>query len=158
MMDRRCGIYVPPGQVPVFGAAADSGVVVECPNDAGDKSFFVSLGDGLCARVPVCPEHLAWCERREEVQRVYAEVKAERERAHRVHGATSMEEQPPSDPYGVRRDILGEEVGEVHKEYNEARHEGRPVDLGKLYKELIQVAAMATGWADKVGAVLRRRT
>lgn len=76
---------------------------------------------------------------------IWAEIREERIRAHRKHGQTSMESQPP-DAWR-RYMILAEEVGEVAKEYNEADHEGRPVDLAKLRKELIQVAAMAGAWA-----------
>lgn len=57
-----------------------------------------------------------------------------------------MESSPPDT---LRRlAILTEEVGEVAKEFNEAEHDGRPVDLARLRKELVQVAAMAGAWAD----------
>lgn len=82
---------------------------------------------------------------------VYAEVAAERARAHALHGDTSMESYPPEDPTGKRYRILVEEVGEVAKEFNDADHDGRPVDLQHLRKELIQVAAMASAWADAIG-------
>lgn len=77
---------------------------------------------------------------------VFDEVRAERERAHTKHGDTSMESSAP-DTYR-RLAILTEEVGEVAKEFNDAEHDQRPVDLVKLRKELIQVAAMAGAWAD----------
>ena len=67
---------------------------------------------------------------------------------HAKHGATSMESTPAHDPKGRRYRILVEEVGEVAQEFNDAEHEGRPVDLVKLRKELLQVSAMAGAWAD----------
>lgn len=79
---------------------------------------------------------------------VWEEARQERIRAHRKHGDTSMESQAP-DAWR-RYMILAEEVGEVAKEYNDADHEGRPVDLAKLRKELIQVAAMAGAWAAAI--------
>lgn len=81
---------------------------------------------------------------------VYREVRDERERAHSKHGATSMESFDDDDMN--RLAILVEEVGEVAKEFNEARHDDRPVDLAKLRKELIQTAAMALAWADAIPA------
>lgn len=77
---------------------------------------------------------------------VYDEIRAERERAHAKHGATSME-QAPVDSHD-RLAILTEEIGEVAKEFNDARHRGGPIDRVALRKELIQVAAMAAAWAD----------
>jgi hypothetical protein len=82
---------------------------------------------------------------------IYREVRAERERAHAKHGETSMESADPLDPAGVRRDIIMEEVGEISREYNEARHERRPVDPAALRSELVQLAAMAVAWADALG-------
>lgn len=79
---------------------------------------------------------------------IYGEILAERERAHAKHGATSMERFPVDDMN--RLAILVEEVGEVSKEFNEARHDARPLDLYRLRKELIQVGAMAAAWADAV--------
>lgn len=79
---------------------------------------------------------------------VYDELKAERARAHALHGDTSMESYPVDDLN--RLAILVEEVGEVSKEFNEARHDGRSVDLVKLRKELIQTATMAVAWADRI--------
>lgn len=77
---------------------------------------------------------------------VWAEVRNERIRAHSYHGDTSMED---CDPLAERRlRVLVEEVGEVAKEYNDAEHDGRPVDRAALRKELIQTAAMAGAWAD----------
>lgn len=84
---------------------------------------------------------------------IWNEVAAERVRAHAKHGATSMESMPVDDPDGARRDIITEEIGEVAREFNEARHDRRSVDLAKLRKELIQVAAMTGAWADAIGAL-----
>lgn len=80
---------------------------------------------------------------------VLFEVQTERERAHAKHQDTSMEAFPADDLN--RLAILDEETGEVAKEFNEARHDGRRVDLVKLRNELIQVAAMAMAWADACG-------
>lgn len=80
---------------------------------------------------------------------IYAEVAAERLRAHAKHGDTSMESFPVDDLN--RYTILVEEIGEVGKEFNEARHDGRSVDLARLRKELIQSAAMCVAWADACG-------
>ena len=44
--------------------------------------------------------------------------------------------------------ILGEEFGEVGHEVNESIN--RPVDLQKLHDELIQVAAVAVAWSERV--------
>jgi NTP pyrophosphatase (non-canonical NTP hydrolase) len=88
---------------------------------------------------------------------VYDEIAAERQRAHAKHGDTSMENLPATDM--TRLSVLMEEVGEVAREYNEARHRTHrnllpqgeretAVDLAALRKELIQVAAMAAAWAD----------
>lgn len=79
---------------------------------------------------------------------IWTEVQAERERAHAKHGEMSMDLLDPLDPFGVRRDVITEEWGEVAREYNDARHEGRGVDPGRLRKELIQVAVVAGAWAD----------
>jgi hypothetical protein len=80
---------------------------------------------------------------------IWDEVRAERERAHAKHGETSMESAGAHDPTGRRLRILVEEVGEVAKEFNDADHDQRPVDLALLRKELIQVSAMAGAWADR---------
>jgi NTP pyrophosphatase (non-canonical NTP hydrolase) len=76
---------------------------------------------------------------------IWDEVQAERDRAHAKHGDTSMEALPVDDL--TRLTVLMEEVGEVAREFNEARHHP-PLDRGRLRKELIQVAAMAGAWAD----------
>lgn len=75
---------------------------------------------------------------------IWTEVAAERERAHAKHRETSMEQQPVDAL--LRLSILTEEVGEVAKEMNDARHFGY-LDHAALRKELIQVAAMAGAWA-----------
>ena len=79
---------------------------------------------------------------------IYGEVRAERQRAHTLHGDTSMESYPVDSL--DRLAILTEEVGEVAKEFNEARHDNRSVDLVRLRKELVQTAAMAAAWADSI--------
>lgn len=76
---------------------------------------------------------------------IWTEVQAERERAHAKHGKTSMESLPVNDL--TRLTVLMEEVGEVAREFNEARHRGS-LDFPALRKELIQVTAMAGAWAD----------
>lgn len=81
---------------------------------------------------------------------IYDEIRYERNRAHVKHGATSMESAPPDDPTGRRYRILSEEVGEVAREFNDAEHDQHPVDLARVRKELIQVAAMAAAWADRI--------
>lgn len=82
---------------------------------------------------------------------VWNEVEAERARAHTKHGATSMESMDPLAL--IRLSILMEEVGEVAREFNDARHHGVEPDASALRKELIQVAAMAGAWADVLGAL-----
>lgn len=79
---------------------------------------------------------------------LYDEITVERERAHEKHGDTSMESFDTDDMN--RLAILMEEVGEVAREFNEARHGDRPLDVGRLRKELIQTAAMAVAWADAI--------
>lgn len=78
--------------------------------------------------------------------KIYDEIDDERRRAHAKHGATSMEATPVDDMN--RLAILLEEVGEVAFEFNEARHASRRIDVMKLRTELIQIAAVATAWAD----------
>lgn len=90
--------------------------------------------------------HTFLCGRLCALSDIFGEIAAERIRAHEKHGDTSMESSAPDT---LRRlAILTEEVGEVAKEFNDAEHDGRPVDLVRLRKELIQVAAMAAAWAD----------
>ena len=81
---------------------------------------------------------------------IYAEVRAERERAHAKHGDKSMESWAASDY--ARLSILMEEVGEVAREFNDAEIGERDMDLTAVRAELIQVAAMAVAWADAIGS------
>lgn len=118
-----------------------------CRPDYGDNARRIAHVV-LTAAVPLLRK--AW--EQERGQDVYAEVRAERERAHRKHGETSMESSPASDPTGRRYRVLAEEVGEVAREFNDAEHDHRPVDLAALRGELIQVAAMAAAWADACSA------
>lgn len=46
--------------------------------------------------------------------------------------------------------VLGEELGEVGHEINEGIGTGRAVDLLKLRKELVQVAAVAVAWVESL--------
>lgn len=82
---------------------------------------------------------------------IYAEIAAERDRAHAKHGAKSMESAAWDDMKRLR--ILMEEVGEIAKVFNE-------FDLGVITlaearqqcrRECIQTAAMATAWAEGAG-------
>lgn len=81
---------------------------------------------------------------------IFDEMRAERERARKKHAASNMEEMPLDDTR--RFTILTEELGEVAKEFNEARWKQAPVDLAKLRKELIQLASAAAAWADNIPA------
>lgn len=81
---------------------------------------------------------------------IFDEMRAERERARKKHAASNMEEMPLDDTR--RFTILTEELGEVAKEFNEARWRHAPVDLAKLRKELIQLASAAAAWADNIPA------
>lgn len=87
---------------------------------------------------------------------VYQEVAAERERAHTKHGPNSMESY--STRSVIRYTILAEEVGEIAKEFNEAEARGgqHTLDLERLRTERIQVAAMASAWADRISFDLRK--
>lgn len=80
-------------------------------------------------------------------------IQAEATRAHILHGEKSM-------LYGSndrRFRILGEEVGEVARELNDADIEGRSVDKDKIEKELIQVAAMAATWIEALNQAPYRK-
>ena len=77
---------------------------------------------------------------------IYDEIRTERERAHAKHGDKSMESWQPGDH--ARLAILLEEVGEVAREFNEAKLGETDIDLTALRAELVQVAAMAAAWAD----------
>lgn len=77
---------------------------------------------------------------------IYQEIHDERRRAVVLHGISAMD-----SPYlhpGKRLAILVEEVGEVAKEL--CVGEGEPIDVPHLREELIQVAAMASAWADQL--------
>lgn len=76
---------------------------------------------------------------------VYDDVASERARAHLKHKdgpGSSREVAAWDDPMWTP--ILGEEYGEVCSAVND----GEPLE--NLYAELVQVAAMATAWADSV--------
>lgn len=77
------------------------------------------------------------------------ELRSERIRAHEKHRDHSMESWPVLSP--ERYLVLAEEVGEVAKEFNDAKVEGRPIDEAALRKELVQVAAMAAAWVAALG-------
>lgn len=81
---------------------------------------------------------------------VYNDFAAERDRAHRRHATTSAESSAASDPTGRRLRILIEEVGEVAREFNDADHEQRTVNLGNVRRELVQVGAMAASWCASI--------
>ena len=96
---------------------------------------------------------------------VWKVAKSERIRAHMKHGDTSMEALPVTDM--TRLSVLMEEVGEVAREFNEARHRThadllpqaereQSIDLSALYNELIQVTAMAGAWADRVAVEMTK--
>jgi hypothetical protein len=75
---------------------------------------------------------------------VLTEIVNEMDRAHMLHGRTSM--LGPELSEGNRLAILVEEVGEVAKEMCEGEIAQRETDWAAQRKELIQVAAMATAW------------
>jgi len=75
-------------------------------------------------------------------------VQAEATRAHLKHGDKSM--LGPGRTHDRRMTIVTEEVGEVAREINDADVEGRPVDEGKLVKELLQSAAMLLTWVEAI--------
>lgn len=79
---------------------------------------------------------------------IWADITAERARAHAKHGATSCEGLAVDDP--GRLPILVEEVGEVAKELNDRRHltwPRTPANVDALLRmELVQVAAVAVAW------------
>jgi NTP pyrophosphatase (non-canonical NTP hydrolase) len=81
---------------------------------------------------------------------VYAEVHAERVRAHTKHAArgNSREDQPWYDHEWLP--ILVEEVGEVAHELTYDTHDKDRAHW--LRKELVQVAAMACAWIDAIDA------
>lgn len=83
---------------------------------------------------------------------VFVEVWEERERAHTKHGPNSIEEVPADDLRFLA--TLVEEVGEVaqtltYDKVAAAVFDG-VVPLQRTREELIQVAAVATAWADAI--------
>jgi NTP pyrophosphatase (non-canonical NTP hydrolase) len=62
----------------------------------------------------------------------------------------------PRNTDGTRLTILLEEVGEVAQELNDARGEGRPIHLGRLRNELVQVAAVAVAWCEAIDVDIAR--
>ncbi len=75
---------------------------------------------------------------------LWAEIDAERTRAHEKHGPNSCE---GLSAFDLRRlPILTEEVGEVAAELNEGDIRYRQLITGGLRAELVQVAAVAIGW------------
>lgn len=77
------------------------------------------------------------------------DVRAERHRAHLKHSGRngngkSAEEMPHDDPLWLP--VLTEELGEVAREICDHRY-SRP---HALHAELIQLAAMASAWADSI--------
>ena len=83
---------------------------------------------------------------------IYDEVAQERHRAQEKHGHRAMESMPVTAL--LRFTILAEEVGEVAKEFNDAAGRDGQLDLLAVRGELIQVAAMALGWAEQIGEQL----
>lgn len=56
----------------------------------------------------------------------------------------------PEMTHAERFAVLGEEVGEAGHEVNEGVGPGRSIDLKKLRKELIEVAAVAVAWVEAI--------
>lgn len=99
----------------------------------------------------------------DELRTIYWEIDEERDRAHRKHGKSSMAAQPPDSIDRIV--ILLEEVGELAKEFNDARHRARSrpwwlrllrpgryatLDLPSVRKEAVQIAAMAADLAESI--------
>lgn len=154
---------------PSVAAGVSSRTPTEDRTDETPK--FAIVGDFLCVEVDGCTcdgghefPHRDYCGLEPaislaemhallagETPRIYAEIAAERERAHAKHGDKSMESAAWDDMKRLR--ILMEEVGEIAKVFNE-------LDLGVITlavarqqcrKECIQTAAMATAWAEGAG-------
>lgn len=81
---------------------------------------------------------------------IYDEIAAERQRAHDLHGSTSLENYAGAALHWQALPVVGEEYGEVCRELNDARHDNRLPDKVKLRRELVQLAAMAAAWADNI--------
>lgn len=73
---------------------------------------------------------------------IYDFIDDARLEAHRKHGSNSLESLPGDDPKWLP--VLVEEVGEVARALT---YDGNKEELRK---ELIQVAAVASAWADKL--------
>jgi hypothetical protein len=93
---------------------------------------------------------------------IYDDIRTERERAHAAHGTTSMEALAITDL--ARLAVLVEEMGEVAREFNDARHHASGqsgtmsgVSLDRLRNELVQLAAIAAAWADNIDHHLSQR-
>lgn len=78
---------------------------------------------------------------------VYDDIRLERERAFKLHGEASIERLPADAPEWLA--ILTEEVGEVARALLES--DSDPRLSSDLYAELIQVAAVASAWAEALG-------
>lgn len=86
--------------------------------------------------------------RRPEHLQVVADITDERERQYALimAGTIPMPCEDPATPDAYRLGVLVEEVGEVAKEVHEGS--AATVDEHRLYDELVQVAAVATAWAE----------
>jgi len=79
------------------------------------------------------------------IKRVFELIRAERDKQDKKWGANAIRTVGPDS----RMCILAEEVGEAAEVVNRMRDEG--VDLtSELRKELIQVAAVAVAWLEKI--------
>lgn len=74
----------------------------------------------------------------------------ERLRAHAKHADTSMEQKPWDD--SAWGDVVGEELGEIHRARNEYRHGNLTLDeyKAKLREELVQLGAMSEAWTAAI--------
>lgn len=95
-------------------------------------------------------EQTIWTNRRRPVADLYAEIQAERERAHLKHLPTSLEKNAYDD--GSWLPVLTEELGEVSRAVNDYRHGAisEAEMRSEMRKELIQLAAMAAAWVDSI--------
>ena len=84
----------------------------------------------------------------EAVEAVYQERGRQEELKHKGKFAYTCAD--PEMTHPERLAVLGEEFGEVCHEVNEGIGVGREVNVAKLRKELIQVAAVAVAWAEAV--------
>jgi NTP pyrophosphatase (non-canonical NTP hydrolase) len=83
---------------------------------------------------------------------VLDEVTAERERQERLRDEGKFPHTCASRglSYAEKYAILGEEVGEVARHVTEGVIDVTRVDVTKLRKELIEVAAVAVAWAESL--------